>query len=450
LTLSEPETSAGNGAAGTSGAQLPYCIIGAGPCGLAAASAFAARGIAFDWFDREDDIGGNWYYGSGSSSMYASAHMISSKHLTAFDGFPMPKEYPAYPSHRQAHKYLQSFAEANGLYPRVTLNTGVTQVQPAGNGWQVELDGGGNRQYSGLVIANGHHWDPLLPEFKGEFTGEVMHSREYRTPEIFRGRRVLVVGAGNSGCDIAVEAAQHADAAFHSMRRGYHFLPKFFRGYPIDLLGENLHRWRLPLWLRRLAGKYATHVTLGSPMRYGLPEPDHKLFESHPVINSQLMYHAGHGAIAFRPEVTELCGGEVHFAGGGSERIDLIVYATGYKASLPFIDAGLVQTGQFGPELYLHAFHPSRLNLFVIGLIQPDSGLWPLAQLQSQIAASLVTAQREGHPAADAFRCQMKNPGGDLSGSIRYINTRRHHYEVDHFAYRDRLRKILRTFPPLT
>ncbi len=435
------------GAATTQTAALPYCIIGAGPCGLAAAREFAARGIAFDWFEREDDVGGNWYYGSGSSSMYATAHMISSKRLTAFEDFPMPKAYPAYPSHKQAHAYLRDFAEHHDLYSRVTLNTSVSKVEPDGENWQIETSDGQQRICGGLVIANGHHWDPWMPEVEGEFSGQVMHSRDYRTPEIFHGKRVLVVGAGNSGCDIAVEAAQHATAAFHSMRRGYHFLPKFFRGYPVDLLGENLHRWHLPLWLRRLAGKYVTHVALGSPSRFGLPEPDHKLFEAHPVINSQLMYHAGHGAIAFRPALQALDGDEVVFADGRREAVDLIVFATGYKSSIPFIDPQLLATGEFGPQLHLHAYHPKRKNLFVIGLIQPDSGLWPLAQLQARLAAALVSADRNGHAAAEQFRQQMQQPGGSLSGSIRYISTRRHHYEVDHFTYRRRLQKILKQFP---
>jgi len=443
----QPHNNAAAGAPSAAG-PAPFCLIGAGPCGLAAAKEFAAYGIPFDWFEREDDIGGNWRYGSRCSSMYASAHMISSKHMTAFDGFPMPRGYPAYPSHQQALAYLRGFARRNGLYERVTLNTGVKRAEPAGEAWSVELDNGERRSYGGLVIANGHHWDPLFPEYPGEFDGETLHSRSYRTPGIFRGKRVLIAGAGNSGCDIAVEAAQHASAAFHSLRRGYHFLPKFVRGYPIDVLGENLRRWRMPLWVRRLAASYISNVALGSPQRFGLPAPDHRLFEAHPVINSQLLYHAGHGAIEFRPEIAELCGAEVRFVDGSSEQIDMIVYATGYRASLPFIDPALLDSGEYGPELYLHAFHPSRENLFVIGLIQPDSGLWPLAELQARIAAALVSARRAGHASAQWFRAQMQRPENAARGSIRYINTRRHHYEVDHFAYRDQLRKILSKLPP--
>ena len=243
---------------------------------------FCQAGIGCDVIESADQVGGNWYYGQKSSSVYQSAHLISSKRLTEFTDYPMPADYPEYPSHVQAWEYLRSYTRHFRLDEVIELNRSVDWIEPAGVGWSVRLSGGEVRQYAGVVIASGHHSDPRIPELPGRFSGITLHSSEYKTPDVLRGRRVLVVGAGNSGCDIAVESAQNAAATFHSLRRGYHYLPKFLFGQPTDQCGEKLLRWRLPLGLRRLLAGRAVRIALGRPEMYGLPPADHKLFEIAP------------------------------------------------------------------------------------------------------------------------------------------------------------------------
>ena len=206
-----------------------FCIVGAGSSGLAAVRALMAAGIPCDCLEREDDVGGNWYYGRPHSSVYASTHTISSKRLTEYVDFPMPKEYPAYPHHRQVWEYLKSYARHLGLYEHIELNCTIANITYEGTGWVVRLANGAERRYRGIIVANGHNWDPRLPKYPGKFDGQVFHSSQYKTPDVLAGRRVLVVGAGNSGCDIAAESAQHAAQTWHSTRRGYHYLPKFWR-----------------------------------------------------------------------------------------------------------------------------------------------------------------------------------------------------------------------------
>jgi cation diffusion facilitator CzcD-associated flavoprotein CzcO len=234
----------------------------------------------------------------------------------------MPDDYPPYPSHAQALAYLRAYARQFGLYEHIEFGRMVTQVAPVegGEAWEVSVAGEERpRRYRGVVIANGHHWDPLWPDYPGRFAGEVLHARQYKSAEQLRGRRVLVVGAGNSGCDIAVEAAQHAEAAFLSLRRGYHFLPKFLLGAPVDGGNAFLHRWHAPLWLRRWITGWLVHIAQGPLERYGLPAPDHALFETHPIVNSQLLYWLGHGKIGVRPDVQELAGDRVRFIDGREE-----------------------------------------------------------------------------------------------------------------------------------
>jgi hypothetical protein len=424
-----------------------FCVIGAGPCGLTAAKNFLAAGLPIDVLERNDDIGGNWRYGQPGSSVYASAHLISSKTQTEYVDFPMSADYPAYPSQRQVWEYLRSYARHFQLYDHIQFGQSVAQVRPGDSGWLVQVAGESSpRQYRGVIVANGHHSDPLHPQLAGSFDGEILHAHDYKTPDLFRGRRVLVLGAGNSGCDIAVEAAEHAQAAFISMRRGYHFLPKFLRGKPIDVCGETLHRWGFPLALRRAVASVMIRIAVGPLENYGLPKPDHRLFETHPIVNSQLLYHLGHGHIGVKPNIAELQGTHVKFADGSVEPIDLIVCATGYKISFPFLDPSLVLDSQGRPRLYLNAFHPQYDDFFVAGLIQPDSGIWGLADLQCRLMAHYVRGwQRD--PASVAWFKKLKAQGHvDLGQGVRYVDTPRHALEVEYYGYRQRLKKLLARF----
>lgn len=423
-----------------------FCIVGAGSSGLAAVRALKAAGIPCDCLEREDEVGGNWYYGRPHSSVYASTHTISSKRLTEYVDFPMPKEYPAYPHHRQVWEYLKSYARHFGLYDQIELNCTIAKITHDGTGWIVRLADGAERRYRGLIIANGHNWDPRLPEYPGKFDGQVLHSSQYKTPDVLAGRRVLVVGAGNSGCDIAAESAQHAAQTWHSTRRGYHYLPKFWRGLPIDLLNERLLQWHIPQGVRRLLGSYIERLSFGDPQYRGLPKPDHKLFESHPIINSQLFYYLAHGRISPKPDVAELCGDGVRFADGTRETVDTIVYATGFRISFPFLDPALLNWHDGKPRLWLNVFHPDRDDLFVIGLIQPDSGQFGLVDYQARAVAGYLAATERGAPAADALR-RRKRTAADAAGGVRYLPSERHLLEVEHFSYRKQLQRLVASLP---
>jgi len=413
---------------------------------MAVAKNFLAANIPFDVIEREDDVGGNWYYDRPHSSVYRSVQLISSKRLTEYTDFPIPDAYPEYLNGQQVEEYLRCYASHFGLYKHIEFNTSVEDVVPENNHYRVKLSGGELRHYRGVVIANGHNWDPNWPTIPGTFNGEIIHSAEYKSPKLLEGRRILVVGAGNSGCDLAVESAHHATATFHSTRRGYHYLPKFLHGKPMDVCGERLLRWHFPLWLRRIIAAFSIRVTLGPHWRVGLPKPDHKLFETHPIINSQLHYFLGHGQICPKGDVVELCGNSVRFADGSEEKVDLIIYATGFKISFPFIDNQHLNWHQGRPDLYLNIFHPNNDQLFVAGMIQPDSGQWGLVDYQSQLIARVIQLQSVNPVLAARFRQLKTLESPDLSSGIRYIQSSRHLLEVEHFSYRKRLQKLLAEF----
>lgn len=419
-----------------------FCIIGAGSSGIAAAKNFLAAGVPFDCLEREDDVGGNWYFGASCSRVYASTHLVSSKALTEYSDFPMPDEWPEYPSHRQALAYLRDYARRFGLYERIEFGVGVESAKPQAAGWEVSLGNGEERLYRGVVIANGHNWDPRWPEYPGAFAGEAIHSAEFKTADMLRGKRVLVVGGGNSGCDIACEAAMHGESAALSTRRAYHVLPKFFRGRPIDQANELLLWLRVPLWARRAASAVVSHVALGPAWRTGVPKPDHRLFESHPILNSQIHHHVGHGRLALRPDVQRFDGQRVHFVDGSAAEFDLVIYATGYRVTIPFIDRAHLNWQGEAPRLFMNVFHPERDDLFCIGLIQPDSGQFGLVDYQAKLIANYLTAMERSPARAETFRRLKASAGPDLGSGVRYLESPRHALEVEHYSYRRRLKRL--------
>lgn len=423
-----------------------YCIIGAGSSGLAAAKNLSQHGIPFDVIEREADLGGIWNYESPNSSVYRSTHLISSKPLTEYTDFPMPDHYPDYPNRSQVLQYFHSYTHSFGLREFIEFKTSVASVDKAEQFWNVTFASGETRRYRGVIIANGHLWDPKFPDYPGKFSGRILHSKEYKAPDILLGKKVLVVGAGNSGCDIAVESAQNAAATYHSVRRGYHYIPKYLFGKPADQVGEVTLKLRVPLSIRRAINGMILRLLYGRPEDFGLPKPDHKLFESHPIINSQIYYYLGHGDIQPKPDIKELRGVCVLFEDDTEEKIDVIVYATGYKISFPFMDKKYLNWQNHHPELFLNIFHPEYDNLFLAGLIQPDSGQWGLVDYQTQLIAKFIKAQDSNPKKAAAFRKLKANPASGKNGRITYIPSSRHEIEVEHFSYRQRLKKLIKMF----
>jgi cation diffusion facilitator CzcD-associated flavoprotein CzcO len=423
-----------------------FCIIGAGSSGLAAAKNLKASGIPFDVLEREDDVGGLWNYGKPLSAVYRSTHLISSKPLTEYTDYPMPAEYPDYPSHWQVLEYMRNYARAFDLYSHIEFKTAVEEIHRAENFWEAALANGETRRYRGVIIANGHLWDPKFPDYPGRFDGVVLHSKNYKTPVVLRDKRVLVVGAGNSGCDIAVESAQNAARTFHSVRRGYHYLPKYLFGKPADQINEVSLKLRVPVSVRRTVNSALLRLLQGRPENFGLPKPDHKLFETHPIVNSQIFYYLSHGDIIPKPDVAELRGDRVRFKDGTEEQIDVIIYATGFNITIPFLDKAHLNWRNGHPAFYLNVFHPQYDNLFLAGFIQPDSGQWGLVDYQTQLIAKFIQAQTHAPQKAAAFRKLKAGPLPYLGGRIRYVDSTRHYLEVEHFSYRQQLKRLIRKF----
>ncbi len=431
------------------------CVIGAGSSGLAAIKNLRERGFSVDCYERETDIGGAWNWRHDRSPMYGSTHLISSKPMTQFPDFPMPDDWPDYVSHHKLLAYFRRYADHFDLKQHIWFGTEVHRLEPVGDGrWHVMIRPQGSGalrvlRYAAVVIANGHNWHPKQPEYPGlsRFAGRTMHAAAYKDPAVLRGRRVLVVGSGNTGCDIAVEAAQQGATVWHSTRRGYWLTPKYTLGRPADQVADGIARLRLPLRLRQWLMQTALRATVGDPARYGLPKPDHRIFETHPIVNSQLLYHLGHGQITPRPDIAEFDVDRVEFTDGSTANPDLVVFATGYRPRFEFVDAGHLNADPDGrPRLHLHVFTPRHEGLFVAGLIQSDSGQFPLVHWQTVLIAEWLRACTGTPAKAKAYWPQVSIGAQRGWSQAKPVNTSRHWFEVGHHRY---LRALERTINEL-
>lgn len=418
------------------------CIVGGGPGGLCMARALKRRGLDYEQFERHSDFGGVWDLDNPGTPMYESAHFISSRDLSGFLDYPMPRAFPDYPGNRQILDYLRAFARTFGLYAQARFNTAVERVDKDADGrWIVTLDSGERRRYRALICATGCNWDPNLPEIPGHFSGEIRHAVSYRRAAEFQGKRVLIVGAGNSGADIACDAAANAERAFISLRRGYHFIPKHLFGVPADVFSERGPR--LPLWLERLLFQGLLRLLQGDLTRFGLPKPDHRLFESHPLLNSQLLHHLQHGNIQARPDVSHFEGDQVVFRDGSREGLDLVLYATGYRWSCRYAaDYFSWQHGR--PQLYLSIFSREHRNLFGIGYLETNSSAYKLFDQEAHLIACHLADQLQRPDQAREFQTLIQQDDPDLSGGIRFVDSPRHAVYLEVHALQNHLRQLRR------
>lgn len=374
-----------------------YLVIGAGAAGLAALDTLLGEGFDVDCLERNETVGGHW------PTDYESLHLITSRDVSGFVGYPMPADFPVYPSRDQMRDYLLGFATDRGLLDKIRFGVAVESVRPlgrdGGDGWTVRASDGSTTRYDGVIVANGHLWDARVPIFPGEFTGTSMHSSTYRNIGDIVGRRVLVIGSGNSGCDLAVDVANARLESYISVRRGQTFQPKAMFGRPRAEL-----KWlaKLPLTLQERVSRVLVDIVVGKPTVYrGLPAPlTRNLNKQPPVVNNLLLYWIQHGRITAVPGVTRFDGRTVHFTDGTHREFDTVLFATGFNVKFPFLDHSLFTWRDGVPLRTAGMVLPVGVeNLYFIGLAAPRGPQLPTYSIQSKMLVRMLRIHERGGPA---------------------------------------------------
>jgi cation diffusion facilitator CzcD-associated flavoprotein CzcO len=415
-----------------------YCVVGAGAAGLAAMRALVEAGLDFDCFEATDRIGGHWH------TDYDGLHLITPRSGSGFRDDPMPGTWADVPRRAQMIEYLEGHAERFDLRSRVTFGTRVDRLGPVGpkgiDGWDVTTSDGRTARYAGVLVANGHNSVPSIPSVPGTFTGKALHSGAYRNPGDIEGHNVLVVGSGNSGCDIASELAQAGHDIVLSIRHGHLFQPKTFFGKPRG----SLPLMKLPPRLLDPVLRFLIWMSVGSPERYGLPKPVAKsLNDQRPVVNSLVLHWIQHGRVVPAPGLRRFDGKVVEFADGSRREIDTIVWATGFQAALPFLSDELIRREDGIPlrvaGCILPAIGPARL--FFVGLCAPRGPQLPVYSEQAGVIVDMLDLQeRVATPLVDIF--SASDP------AERRIDIVRAHWSDQMKRTRRRLRALRRDATP--
>jgi hypothetical protein len=421
--------------------QKRICVIGAGPCGLTALKNLLQAGCRnVVCYEENSSIGGNWAFTDDPRriSVHECTRIISSRRMSSFDDFPMPKDYPDFPSHRQMLAYFTDYARAFRLEPHIRLGSHVEQCALGDDGrWTVRVSANGEttvEPFDSLLVCSGHHREAFAPAYPGTFTGKIVHSSTYKRPDAFRGQRVLVVGAGNSAADIAVDVARLASRAALSMREGVYFVPQLMFGRPIDLvytfwtskIPKPLLQSALRLWLRLAIGRWED---------YGLETPPNAPLEKPPTLNSGVLEALRNGRLVARRGIERYNGHAVHFTDGTQEEFDALIMGTGFRTSFPFLPEPIAYWDMAKtPPLCLKMMHPTIPSLFFIGLFQPVGCIWRLADYQARIVALQISGRLRRPSDIDArIRHEVAHPHHQFDPSPR------HAIEVDYRVFRREL-----------
>ena len=396
------------------------CVVGAGPAGLVSTKTLALAGLEVDCFEVSTAIGGQWVLDnpSGRSVAYASLETNTTLRMSRFSDFEMPDDWPDFPGHEQVREWLESYVDHFGIRDRIVLGHEVVSAKPRDEGgWRVSVrsaDGSvSERDYDALVACSGCYWSPRMPSVPGDFEGELLHARHYRSPDepvAMRGKRVVVVGIGNTGCELACEIAQGgAEAVFLSARSGTWILPKRIDGRPAADAAPMVHPTdevpglfrvlpaRLREWLFTRIAERAFRRMLGEQMKrmqaLGMPAPPPSPLAKRPTVCDPLMDALESGAVVARPGIERFEGKEVLFTDGTRERADCVLYATGYHLRYPYLPRDLVDTRHDDLELFLGTLHPRRHDLFIVGVSRPTGAFWPIAEVHAQFAAALLSGR---------------------------------------------------------
>ena len=416
-------------------------VVGAGAAGICAAKHLLAEGSEVVVYEMGSVIGGLWVYenDNGRSPAYRSLHINSEADVTSYEDFPFPRGTPLYPRHDVVRGYLVAYADHFGVTPHIRFHSTVERIEPAEDGqWRVRLARGAEELFDGVVVAPGHQAVPSHPPFRDDFTGEYLHVHEYRTPEPFTGKRVLVVGTGNSAFDAAADICTVTAATVMVARSPVLIMPRLLFGIPTARILAKIEKPWIPWPVRRQIRVLLASLAHGRMERWGLVTPKTR---THPASHPTLMIHAAYGRVEFRPDVASVSGITVRFTDGTAGDFDVMLAATGYELDLPFLSPALVPVRNRRLDLYKRVIVPRLPGLYFVGYFNVAGGanirmMGPQARLVSAVVSGRVRL-----PAPEAMYADIKRERDLLKR--RYPDRPRYGLELDPTDYRCQIDDLL-------
>jgi hypothetical protein len=371
-------------------------IIGAGPAGLVAAKIFRENDFDVTVYEKGSSVGGTWLYDNdnGRNFLYKNLHINTSKKLTQFSDLPFDAATQPVPDHRDMAEYLRAYARRFDLCASVRFKSGVTSVRPqavadADNSmlWTVTTSDGEQDSFHAVVVCTGAFSRPAHVEaLRANFQGEYLHSSEYRAPEAFVGKRVCVVGAGNSAVDIASDICTTAARTILVARSPVVIMPHFAFGYPIGDIGALLQHRFVPAMLRRKVISWLIYAVHGNMTSLGFKPLKHRV---HATISSTIVQDIMFGRVAVKQGISSIEGPLVKFVDGSQEEFDCIISATGFVTEFPFLSEEIVQPSEAHLDLYKRIVVPGWPHLYFVGMINLDTPINLACERQARWIAAI-------------------------------------------------------------
>lgn len=374
------------------------CVIGGGPAGLTAVKALRDHGVEVVAYDCRGGVGGVWRARGEQHlpGVYSSLRTNTSAPKSGFADYPMPADFPDYPRHDQVLSYFEEYAREFGLERCYRFRHSVVQVARIDDGYRVSVrtpDGDVRHENFGqVVVASGSYTTPRWPEFTGELQGRVIHAAHYRSNELARGKRVVVMGIGSSAADIAVDTSKVAERVFLSTRRSGYILPRYLFGRTLDSYYSPRSN-RIPSWLAARLLRGMLWVSVGSQQSYGLPKPPYEIGHRRPALNDEILGLIRDGSIEVRPGIERLDGERVQFTEGPAEEVDLVVCATGYETEFPFLPEEFRRDMPALRRAYLHTTPEGPEGLHFVGFVEVFGATFPIYEAQAKLVAEVIAGR---------------------------------------------------------
>ncbi|XP_034369423.1 flavin-containing monooxygenase 5-like [Arvicanthis niloticus] len=386
-------------------------VIGAGVSGLGAIKCCLDEGLEPTCFEKKSDIGGLWKYEetpeSGRASIYKSLTCNTSKEMTAFSDYPIPDHYPNFMHNSKIMEYLRMYASHFGLMKHIQFQTEVCSIKKrpdfsSSGQWDVVVEAEKTQKtyiFDGIMVCSGHYSQKHFPlqDFEGisKFQGSCLHSWEYKHPNNFVGKRVAVIGLGNSGADVAGEISRVAAQVFLSTRQGAWIWNRVWdHGDPMDTtVFTRYNRAVQKVYPRYLINRHMEKKLNArfNHANYGLL-PQHRILDQRTVLSDDLPNRIITGKVKIKPNVKAFTPTSAIFEDGTEENIDVVIFATGYTLSFPFLsdDSGILDS-QYSMFKYVFPPELEKPTLAFIGILQPAGAIIPTSELQSRWVVRVFT-----------------------------------------------------------